>query len=130
MAKNLKKTLNKGTKKIPENNFSIGDKLGKAIEAETIKKTGSRLLTGEKLKSFFGGVIGKGFDAVDKWLNGDKKGAVLAFASGVVPLLWNMGMPWASLGVAVASVVAAVMLKKMEEKENNLLPYGGVQCDR
>ena len=128
MIKNLQSTLNQGTKKIPENNFSVSPKLMKSIEQETIQKTGSKLLTKQNLKDMAGiaGVAGAGLAAIDKWLENDKKGSILTLASGAVPLLLTMGMPEVALGIGAISIISAIILKRKKAQAS----IGGVQCNR
>ena len=126
MTESLKSTLTQGTK----SSFSIGTQLLNSIQKKTIQKTGSKLLTAEKLKVFLGSISGKAFEAIDKWMKGDKQGAILAFGCGVVNFLLERGNPLYALGAATVSIIATTILKKMKENETISLSQGGVRCNR
>ena len=130
MTENLRSTLAQGAEGGKENSFSIGTQLLNAIQKKTIQKTGSKLLTVEKLKVFLGSVSGKAFEAIDRWMKGDKQGAILAFGCGVVNFLLERGNPLYALGAAAISIVATTLLKKMKGNESVSLSQGGVQCNR
>jgi len=125
MTQNLKSTLQKGT----DAAFSLSPDLMKSIEKETVKKTGSKLLTKAQAKNFLtaAGAVGGIFGAFDKWLEGDKKGAVLTLGCGVATTLIGAGMLGPALGVGAAAIIAAALLKK--KKEAALLMQGGSKCN-
>ena len=125
MAQNLKSTLQKGTDAL----FSLSPNLMKSIEKETLKKTGSKLLTKLQAKNFLAaaGAVGGIFGAFDKWLEGDKKGAILTLGCGLTGSLISVGMIGPALGVGAAAIIAATLLKK--KKEAALLMQGGSKCN-
>ena len=129
MNKNLKSTLEQGVKS-PQDDFSLSPQLIKSIDKETVKKTGAKLLTKEQAKSCLAtaGVVGGIFGAIEKWLDGDTKGAVLTLGCGAATTLVGLGMWGPALGVGAAAIIAAALLKK--KKEANLLMNGDIRCNK
>ena len=132
---NLRKTLKKGEGEIPDA-LSISPKLMNAINAETVKKTGAKLLTNKELgtwlkeASIVGTIGGSLLKFTESLMSGDNAGAVLSLAGGVVSILAVSNMPVLALGTAAAAIVAAVILKKKQEAKTAPLKQGGKTCIR
>ena len=129
MSQKLKSTLGEGVI-ASRSDFSLSPQLMKSIEEETVKKTGSKILTKAQAKSCLAaaGIVGGVFEAVEKWLDGDSKGAILALGCGAVTTLMGAGMLGPAFGVGAAAIIAATLLKK--KRENSLLVKGGTRCNR
>ena len=128
--KNLKSTLKGAEQAGGDSKMSLSPALIASIEKETLKKTGAKLLTKEQAKSCLAsaGVVGTIFDAFGKWLDGDKKEAVLKLGCGLSVILTSAGMVGPAIGVGAAAVIAAALLKK--KKESAFLMKGDVKCNR